>query len=207
LKFTCHILYRIDIAATKTNDRQTALVEINAALEELNQLEGESGGNLVIRTIIIVLSIISLSLVIIMIHYRHVGLVSMAGVTFKFFTEQVAINKGKEYYDDKKLEHYDKDLEDILQYLNEGNWDLAGIGVTQIMDDYNNLIKDGVKNGDICKKEQKQQREQGYWKEYRKEVQERRITRGKQEEKYEEQLGKQPEEQQTSEIRDEIREP
>jgi hypothetical protein len=92
LKFTCHILYRIDIAATKTNDRQTALVEINAALEELNQLEGESGGNLVIRTIIIVLSIISLSLVIIMIHYRHVGLVSMAGVTFKFFTEQVANN-------------------------------------------------------------------------------------------------------------------
>jgi hypothetical protein len=146
---------RAALAATKTNDRQTALVEINAALEELNQLEGESITNPVVRYIIIGLSVSALLFVLLMIRLRNVGLKSMAGVTFKFFTEQVAINKGKEYYDKEDLERYDKDLEDILQYLNEGNWDLAGMGVTRIMDDYNNFIKEGVKKGEICKKEQK----------------------------------------------------
>jgi hypothetical protein len=138
---------RAAIAATKTNDTHTALVEINAALEEWNRLNGESGSNQVARSIIIGLSITALIFIIFMIYFRREGLKSKAGVIFKFLVEQAAIKIDKE--------RFDKTLGEIRQYLNEGDWDLAGIWVTRLMDEYNDFIKKSVKKGKICEEEKK----------------------------------------------------
>jgi hypothetical protein len=90
---------------------------------------------------ILVLSIVALSVVLFMLYFRHKGLRSMALVTFKFLAEQAAIKIDKE--------SFDKTLEEIRQYLNEGDWTLAGIWVTRLMDEYNDHIKEKMQTGEI----------------------------------------------------------
>lgn len=96
----------------------------------------------------IILSVISvgaLAVVLIMLYFRYKGLRSMALVTFKFLAEQAAIKIDKA--------SFDKTLEEIRQYLNEGDWTLAGIWATRLMDEYNDHIKEKVQNGEISEPE------------------------------------------------------
>jgi hypothetical protein len=95
--------------------------------------------------IVFILSIIALAAILIMLYFRHRELTSMAGVTFKFLSEQAAIKVDKE--------SFDKTLENIRQYLNEGDWTLAGIWVTRLMHQYDDFIKEKVKKGDFNKPE------------------------------------------------------
>ncbi len=97
--------------------------------------------------IILILSIVALAAISIMLYFRYVGLRSMAGVVFKFLTEQAAIKIDKE--------SFDKTLEGIRQYLNEGDWTLAGIWVTRLMDQYDDFIKEKVRKGEFCQPEDK----------------------------------------------------
>lgn len=72
----------------------------------------------------------------------------MGLVTFKFLTEQSAIRT-----EDK--ESFDDTLKEIREFLGEGDWTSAGILVTRLMDEYNDHIKEKVKNGEIIIEEVK----------------------------------------------------
>jgi hypothetical protein len=98
--------------------------------------------------IILVLSIVALAAILFMLYFRYVGLKSMGLVTFKFLCEQSAIRT-----EDK--ESFDDTLEEIMEFLDEGDWTSAGISVTRLMTVYNDHIKENVKNGEICEQKDK----------------------------------------------------
>jgi hypothetical protein len=99
-------------------------------------------------SLILVLSIAALVAILFMLYFRYVGLKSMGLVTFKFLTEQSAIR-----IEDK--ESFDDTLKEIREFLGEGDWTSAGILVTRLMDEYNDHIKEKVKNGEIIIEEVK----------------------------------------------------
>jgi hypothetical protein len=128
------------IAAAQANNTQTSRAEINEASEALSQFEGESVGDLVARLIIIGLSLVAFLAIIIIIRRRQKDLTGYASLAFQYLVVRGGYNRVQLAIETEKKETFDKSLQDIEQYFNNGDWALAEYSLTHLIDEYYNLL-------------------------------------------------------------------
>jgi hypothetical protein len=132
------------ITALENNDTQGAMMQVKLALNATTGTIGTSsttlwdvlwGPSTAIK-IIFYFSLIALLVVIYMLYKRLMELRSKAWTIFRFLLELEAIKKDKTTFD--------KNLQAIEQYLNNGDWTMAEYWVKRTMFEYDDFITDSI---------------------------------------------------------------
>jgi hypothetical protein len=120
------------IAANEVNDLHTTRAEVEAAIEALRPLVDGNGDTLWTTLIISIFAIVALGAVSTILIKRARELQSKCLTTFKFLVLQNAIKI--------KRDTFEKRLEEIRQFLVDGDWTLAEVEVERLMEEYDDLV-------------------------------------------------------------------